>query len=113
MNYALAKELKEAGFPFSKKCEYAHDGDDGLGECAYCDRKTLGHGSNAFLLPTLEELIEACGERFGSLDRDVGCPSLARTQQGMSVLKMLADAWSTGQLTTNELVKLLRILIEP
>ena len=41
MDYALAKQLKDAGFP----------GLSGLAE------------------PTLTELIEACGERFESLNR--------------------------------------------
>ena len=62
MNYKLAKQLKDAGFPF-KKVEYATDYDeDGIGNCCYCESKTFGSGSNAYLIPTLEELIEACGD---------------------------------------------------
>ncbi len=45
INYELAKELKEAGFP--ETTEY--------------------YGVN----PTLSDLIEACGEEFGSLERRV------------------------------------------
>lgn len=46
MNYELAKELKEAGFPqpfFNGKAVYGEDG---------------------VYRPKLEELIEACGKRF-------------------------------------------------
>lgn len=47
MNYELAKELKDAGFP-QKLCSFSdcrHGMDEGI-ECAY--------------VPTLSELIEAC-----------------------------------------------------
>ena len=71
MNYKLAKQLKDAVFPF-KKVEYATDYDeDGIGNCCYCESKTFGSGSNAYLIPTLEELIDACGVRFGELQRDI------------------------------------------
>ena len=54
MNYELAKKLKEAGFPK----ENFHIT---LPNCKYPD----GHGQrNA---PTLEELIEACGDNFQRL----------------------------------------------
>jgi hypothetical protein len=68
MDYELAKQLKDAGFPFDKRCEYAYETtEDGLGECAYCDRTTLGFGGHVTLLPTLSELIEALGEDFSAL----------------------------------------------
>lgn len=53
MNYELAKKLKEAGFPES-------DGwfDKGT---RFIDRES---GTK---VPTLPELIEACGEEFGGL----------------------------------------------
>lgn len=43
MTYELAQKLKDAGFPLFKGHEYAY-------------------------LPTLTELIEACGEEFGTLE---------------------------------------------
>ena len=53
MDYVLAKEMKDAGFPqhsMPKRTKFAnHD------EPVY--------------LPTLEELIETCGTQFGLLER--------------------------------------------
>ncbi|HEY1747809.1 MAG TPA: hypothetical protein VGG11_13740 [Xanthobacteraceae bacterium] len=46
IDYDLAKQLKEAGFPQETKAGYILDG---------------------ICYPTLEELIEACGDKFGSL----------------------------------------------
>jgi hypothetical protein len=50
MLYELAKELKDAGFP-QKEGKYA----------------TSWEPPDSAYLPTLEELIEACGERFNVL----------------------------------------------
>lgn len=49
MNYELAKELKDAGFP---------QGDTG---------RKVGLRSDEAIVPTLEELIEKCGDKFYSL----------------------------------------------
>lgn len=51
MNYELAKKLKDAGFPQPDECVKITDGISG----EYCR------------LPTISELIEACGEDFGAL----------------------------------------------
>ena len=56
MNYELAKELKDAGFPFTKVWEGFEGNHPELFE-------------TDFLLPTLDELIEACGDRFDNLLR--------------------------------------------
>jgi hypothetical protein len=63
MNYALAKELKDAGFPESDAGRTRHHPE--------CDidrpqKDCLGYGYQ----PTLSELIEACGEQFERLERD-------------------------------------------
>ena len=52
MNYALAKELKDAGFPEPTHCD--------------CSFSQLNGG---YYAPSLSELIEACGLKFGSLNR--------------------------------------------
>ncbi len=56
INYKLAKQLKDAGFPqkeFGEPCaEHYHK----QGEMCY--------------IPTLSELIDACGDDFRSLDYD-------------------------------------------
>lgn len=54
MNYDLAKELKDAGFPQNG------NNIDMQGElCGFLDEK-----GELCYVPTLSELIEACGERF-------------------------------------------------
>ena len=53
IDYNLAKQLKEKGFPnwHIDSCE-----------CERC---------SCYYIPTLDELIEACGLRFGELQRDI------------------------------------------
>lgn len=59
MNYELVKKLKEAGFPYVGVWRKYRDdeGNDGDPDLIWPD-------------PTLSELIEACGEDFGSLNRN-------------------------------------------
>lgn len=66
MTYELAKQLKEAGFTQTgehfdyDRCPYLiypNDIDDGVSQ-------------NGCYVPTLSELIEACGDRFVSLNRE-------------------------------------------
>lgn len=72
MTYELAKQLKDAGFPQRHSTHaYCLDGkhiawmtdafDPKEDQCMHC-----GRGEH-ILIPTLSELIEACGDRFGSL----------------------------------------------
>lgn len=56
MNYELASELKEARFPIH---EYS-----GEYESCYC-----GAESSKECVPTLEELIEACGDRVKRIEK--------------------------------------------
>ena len=58
MNYELAKQLKDAGFPL-KQYPSEYEGDAGANE--------FRDGNILFIVPTLSELIEACGEKFDSL----------------------------------------------
>ncbi len=67
LNYETAKKLKEFGFPFrelkGRKC--LPEGDE------YIDFNPTGDsavGPQHFYIPTLSELIEACGDEFGSLN---------------------------------------------
>lgn len=71
MDYELAKQLKDAGFPQNKYGSYdcqhnvnqAHtmlSSANGVGDCEFVQ------------LPTLEELIEACGDKFGFLSKIQG-----------------------------------------
>lgn len=58
MEYELAKQLKEAGFPQREHTSdraYMFDRGSAVGETVY--------------FPTFEELIEACGPKFGRLEQ--------------------------------------------
>lgn len=72
MTYELAKELKDAGFPQTRR-DATINADE-------------GDGVQPLMLPTLSELIEACGEDFDSLDKTPGHISsvkwLAKTNYG-------------------------------
>lgn len=61
MNYELAKQLKEAGFPQKGKGHISSKGK----EFKY---EHIAYGDDLYF-PTLSELIEVCGDRFGSLMR--------------------------------------------
>ena len=60
MEYKLAKELKDAGFPLHYKTYITHSHKDvEQKDCERCYPIT----------PTLSELIESCGEGFDNLER--------------------------------------------
>jgi hypothetical protein len=74
MNYELAKELKEAGFPqgdpFVSKGEYTSStGMRGRLGLELDEYKAKHPDCLIFYCPTLEELIEACGDTFGTLEK--------------------------------------------
>lgn len=62
MNYELAKELKDAGFPQKERSIIVGNEDSFV-----ADPTRLNEWLYA---PTLSELIEACGERFAGIEKD-------------------------------------------
>lgn len=60
INYELAKELKDAGFPLKMKRTWTDIFDDDYSEESGC------------YLPTLSELIEACGKSFTLESSELG-----------------------------------------
>lgn len=67
MNYLLAKELAEAGYTFPSRYGNLLQNPDCDG-CAVEHKGAHKAGSNCLLMePTLEELIEACGEEFENI----------------------------------------------
>jgi hypothetical protein len=58
MDYELAKSLMDAGFP-----------QIGKGRLIGSLEKLVWRSSDRVYVPTLEELIDACGDDFGSLDK--------------------------------------------
>jgi len=61
MNYKLAKQLKEAGFP-EVECDCKATESNPEGICRYMGSDKLCH------TPTLSEIIKACGNDFESLN---------------------------------------------
>lgn len=61
MKYKLAKQLKKAGFKQEDWEKWREDGHI---------PKYEGGGKDEVLIPTLSELIEACGDRFMGICRE-------------------------------------------
>lgn len=69
MDYELAKQLKDAGFPQNKKMgALYHDRSDyiRIGD-QYYDGEWCPTNTWEVFIPTLSELIEACGSKFAAL----------------------------------------------
>lgn len=66
MNYELAKELKDAGYPLKKGTRETWSGDQSI---FFLDGETIAGHKVHYIRPTLEELIEACGDKFGGVIR--------------------------------------------
>lgn len=81
MNYDLAKKLKDAGFPQTAD---ATDGDTVIDDVYF---------------PRLSELIEACGDKFGSLQRNTDgwyCFNYSReimSHYGSTTEESVANLW--------------------
>lgn len=66
ISYEFIKKLKDAGI----KQEHINPQCDGGRECCVHGNYLERNGETVYV-PTLEELIEACGDRFGALYRDI------------------------------------------
>jgi hypothetical protein len=65
MKYELVEELKAAGFPFKSKREIFAYGKETEFQYPWATQTLDATDSGyEFLFPTLEELIEACGEQY-------------------------------------------------
>ena len=91
IDYSLAKELKRSGFPKSEEWI-----DNGSG--FFVDK-----GELAYEVPTLEELIEACGEDFAMLGQNKECTEW--TALG-GTKKMYADKTGKGSTTSEAVARL-------
>ena len=89
MDNELAKELKQAGFPQS-----VHYNERGVADFLETDANGKTH---IVSVPTLEELVEACGIDFQSVERFSYAPFLARGRQIMQ---------TTGQTPTEAVARL-------
>ena len=61
MTYEQAKELEEAGFPQGRR-----------GTWIFPDDQLVARAKDRVYAPTLEELIEACGDDFEALIKQAG-----------------------------------------
>jgi len=74
ITYELAKKLKDTGFPqvfkngdyFSNEFPNAYRGIVGI------DNSPLKSYGDIVKFPTLSDLIEACGDKFWKLEREIG-----------------------------------------
>ena len=81
MNYKLAKQLKDAGFPQRSKGGFmsAYDKEKGITSCIVEKGAELAFH---YKIPTLSELIEACGDGFVALTHfDTLNPSAWKAEQ--------------------------------
>lgn len=79
MDYKLAQQLKDAGFPqgdgtyiygyIGSICRRESKGEQRSGDKSCCDDYDCSWQAEEVYLPTLSELIEACGDRFDSLEK--------------------------------------------
>ena len=90
MDYELAKCLMDAGFP-----------QIGKGRLIGSPSKLVWRSSDRVYVPTLEELIEACGNNFGSLDKQHGgwlaCANYDQSCFAESPAEAVARLWLTLQ----------------
>lgn len=86
ISYGLAKELEEAGFPQSGDFYSPKEGQPNAGNVFF--RPFKEDTVNMILLPTLSELIRACGEKFDCLTK-VGINY--GNWQAMSLASLLAN----------------------
>jgi hypothetical protein len=86
MDYALAKRLKDAGFL-----------QEGAGKRVAPTDKIVVRRDDFAYVPTLEELIEACGKEFVQLTRRAGkrwdAESSRVETEGMSPTDAVARLW--------------------
>ena len=79
MDYELAKQLKDAGFPQKEK-----------GTLLFADGITMADSQkkwneNSAYSPSLEELIDACGDEFGELGKGNATIDSPWTASGLPV----------------------------
>ena len=86
MDYLLANELKNAGFP-----------QGGRGRWIVDPNRIVVRSEDRAYVPTLEELIEACGAAFHSVGRVSYAPFLARgpivQATGQTPIEAVARLW--------------------
>ena len=68
MDYRLLQKLKDAGFPLRESVSIPRC------ECLVCRTVLIDIDDGTYYIPSLSELIEACGEKFKRLVQTMGVP---------------------------------------
>jgi hypothetical protein len=114
MNYELAQELKDAGFPNIKDLQHRQGRELILPDGSVAVY-SLGDAENVkdWLIPLLEELIEACGEKFDRLvayhdkgdweaTSEMDSDGFAKGASGKTPIEAVARLWLELHPMTNE-----------
>lgn len=91
MKYELAKQLKDAGFPNSENWITADIASQGK-------RMVIGDQSEIYIVPTLSELIEACGTIQLNIYNDAKYSqalSNSKVGEGSTPEEAVANLWIT------------------
>jgi hypothetical protein len=98
IDFAIANELKDAGFP-----------QGGNGRWLVDPNNIVARGRDRAYVPTLEELIEACGDCFENLGRDTSaddivwiCNDCGKTKQKEGIIA----GWYEGKTPTEAVARL-------
>ena len=70
-SYELARQLKDAGFPFRNNFELRYFNEKKGGGIVFKDMDKFEE-EGLIKIPTLSELIDACGDGFNNLTKYVG-----------------------------------------
>lgn len=98
ISYELAKKLKDAGFP--QTVPYTSH------NFKTSDQNKIGGTYEACVVPTLSELIEACGDRFHCLIHELNGGIDSNREFWSAGYNEYAKDWQTGQ-TPEEAVAML------
>lgn len=100
MNYELAKELKDAGFPIRKSRELELPEGSVVYERTFVYEPQNGVAIDfpeSLLVPTLEELIEACGDYFGQLIKIIDGPGWNVQSRWFTENSVRESRYATGK----------------
>jgi hypothetical protein len=104
MNSELAKQLRDAGFPIKPYPQWGIKMDGPMGEVEYRER----------YVPTLSELIEACGDDFDGLFQSKGRQNSWRATASRYEDSGAGNSWQTPfYLTPEEAVAKLWLSLHP
>lgn len=103
IDYKLAKELKEVGFPQEGNIMIIENGDIILHSYDHCYCPRCQGYEEFCIIPTLSELIEACGEEFGGISKEL---NYFRCWSKSDLKKHIIKIYTNGSTTEEAVAKL-------